>query len=239
PDRDALARCARAHPAHHPVARGKSPHTGTDALDHAGEFRGGRERERGLVLVFAGGQQRGEEIERGGLDGDDHPRGPRNRRRDVLDFEVVGAAEAAAQNGFHGVLGFGKGQVSYHVGGTGRGAAARILLPLQCPLRPLIAETGSPRGAGRGVGDMQQMMVRMTLAVAAAVLASLPAAAQSPAKKGAAPKEAPSKQAAPAPGGGHPSLLGQYGDWGAYAAASGGGKVCYALATPSSTRTNP
>jgi len=83
------------------------------------------------------------------------------------------------------------------------------------------------------------MMLRMTLAVAAAVLASLPAAAQAPAKKGAAPKEAPSKQAAPAPGGGHPSLLGQYGDWGAYAAASGGGKVCYALATPSSTRTNP
>jgi invasion protein IalB len=85
---------------------------------------------------------------------------------------------------------------------------------------------------------MLQMMLRLALATAAAVLASLPAAAQAPAKKGA-PKEAPSKQAAPAPGGGHPSLLGQYGDWGAYAAASGGGRVCYALATPSSTRTNP
>jgi invasion protein IalB len=85
---------------------------------------------------------------------------------------------------------------------------------------------------------MPQMMLRLALATAAAVLAGLPAAAQAPAKKGA-PKEAPSKQAAPAPGGGHPSLLGQYGDWGAYAAASGGGRVCYALATPSSTRTNP
>src|SRR5262249_61988033 len=86
---------------------------------------------------------------------------------------------------------------------------------------------------------MLRMTLRITLAVAAAVVASLPAAAQAPAKKAAAPKQAPSKQAAPAPGGGQPNLLGQYGDWGAYAAASGGGKVCYALATPSSTRTNP
>jgi invasion protein IalB len=87
---------------------------------------------------------------------------------------------------------------------------------------------------------MLRMMLRLGLATAAAVLASLPAAAQAPAKKAAAPKQAaPSKQAPPAPGGGQPNLLGQYGDWGAYAAASGGGKVCYALATPSSTRTNP
>jgi invasion protein IalB len=88
--------------------------------------------------------------------------------------------------------------------------------------------------AGRGVGDMLQTTLRIVLAVAAAALAGMPAAAQAPAKKPAA-----TKQAAPAPGGGHPSLLGQYGDWGAYAATSGGGKVCYALATPSSTRTNP
>jgi invasion protein IalB len=87
---------------------------------------------------------------------------------------------------------------------------------------------------------MQRMMLRIALAVTAAALAGLPAAAQAPAKKGAAPKPAPSKQAAPAaPGGAHPNLLGQYGDWGAYAAASGGGKVCYALATPASTRTTP
>ena len=85
------------------------------------------------------------------------------------------------------------------------------------------------------------MMLRTGLAIAAAVLVGLPAAAQAPAKKGAAPKQAPpSKQAAPAgPGGAHPNLLGHYGDWGAYAAAAGSGKVCYALATHSSTRTNP
>jgi invasion protein IalB len=82
---------------------------------------------------------------------------------------------------------------------------------------------------------MHQTMLRMTVAMAAAVLTSMPAAAQAPAKKGA-PKQAPP---AAAPGGAHPTLLGQYGDWGAYAAASGGGKVCYALASPASTRTNP
>ncbi len=38
---------------------------------------------------------------------------------------------------------------------------------------------------------------------------------------------------------GQPSLLGQFGDWGAYAGTSGGNKVCFALATPESSQTNP
>jgi invasion protein IalB len=84
---------------------------------------------------------------------------------------------------------------------------------------------------------MLQNMLRIALAIAAAVLASLPAAAQAPAKKAAAPKQTPVPAAAP--GGAQPALLGQYADWGAFAATSGGGKVCYALATPASTRTNP
>lgn len=84
---------------------------------------------------------------------------------------------------------------------------------------------------------MLQNMLRIALAIAAAVLASLPAAAQAPAKKAAAPKQTPVPSAAP--GGAQPALLGQYADWGAFAATSGGGKVCYALATPASTRTNP
>jgi invasion protein IalB len=107
------------------------------------------------------------------------------------------------------------------------------MLPLQCPLRLLIA---SPLGeADKGVGDMLQTMLRMTLAVAVAGLAALPAAAQAP------KQAAPAKQPVPAavPGGAQPNLLGQYGDWGAYAASSGGGKVCYALATPATTRTAP
>ena len=36
----------------------------------------------------------------------------------------------------------------------------------------------------------------------------------------------------PAPGGGQPTLLGQFGDWGAYTATNAGKKVCYALAKP-------
>ena len=46
------------------------------------------------------------------------------------------------------------------------------------------------------------------------------------------------KQAAPppAPGGGQPTLLGQFGEWGAYSANSGGKKICYALAKPTRPR---
>jgi invasion protein IalB len=36
-----------------------------------------------------------------------------------------------------------------------------------------------------------------------------------------------------------PNLLGQYGDWGAYSATPGGKKVCFVLAKPKSSQTNP
>jgi hypothetical protein len=37
----------------------------------------------------------------------------------------------------------------------------------------------------------------------------------------------------------HPVLLGQYGEWGAYVARSGGSKICFAIAKPSSVQTTP
>jgi len=40
-------------------------------------------------------------------------------------------------------------------------------------------------------------------------------------------------------GGVKPTLLGQYGDWGAYTASPGGKKICFAIAKPSSSETNP
>ncbi|MFZ5735434.1 hypothetical protein BJ123_1215 [Rhodopseudomonas thermotolerans] len=40
-------------------------------------------------------------------------------------------------------------------------------------------------------------------------------------------------------GGAEPTLIGQFGSWGAYTAAPGGKKVCFALAKPSSSKTNP
>ena len=42
-----------------------------------------------------------------------------------------------------------------------------------------------------------------------------------------------------AAGGSEPTLLGQFGSWGAYTAAPNGKKVCFALAKPSSSKTNP
>ena len=45
--------------------------------------------------------------------------------------------------------------------------------------------------------------------------------------------------AVPAVGGVQPTLLGQYGDWGAYSANSGGKKICFALAKPSKAQTAP
>ena len=41
------------------------------------------------------------------------------------------------------------------------------------------------------------------------------------------------------PAGEQPTLLGQFGDWGAYKAAPGGKIVCFALAKPSSAVTEP
>ena len=55
----------------------------------------------------------------------------------------------------------------------------------------------------------------------------------------AKPAPAPSKPAAAASADAQPTLLGQYGDWGAYTASPGGNKVCFALAKPKSTKLEP
>ena len=67
-----------------------------------------------------------------------------------------------------------------------------------------------------------------------------PAKPRPQAAQTAKPTQAPAAQAAvPAAGGVQPQLLGQYGDWGAYMATPGGKKVCFALAKPASSQTNP
>jgi invasion protein IalB len=55
----------------------------------------------------------------------------------------------------------------------------------------------------------------------------------------AKPAAKPASPPAAAAGGAQPKLLGQYGMWGAYTAAPGGKKVCFALAKPSASETNP
>ena len=54
-----------------------------------------------------------------------------------------------------------------------------------------------------------------------------------------APTAKPASPAAAAAGGAPPKLLGQYGMWGAYTASPGGKKVCFALAKPTASETNP
>jgi hypothetical protein len=66
--------------------------------------------------------------------------------------------------------------------------------------------------------------------------AAKPAAA---AKTAAKPDSKPASPAAAVAGGAEPTLIGQFGTWGAYSAAPNGKKVCFALAKPSSSKTNP
>ena len=86
---------------------------------------------------------------------------------------------------------------------------------------------------------------RNLTALAASVLMcgiAHPAQAQSPAPKASkAAKSAAAKPeaAAAVAGGTEPTLIGQFGTWGAYTATPNGKKVCFALAKPSSSKTNP
>jgi Invasion associated locus B (IalB) protein len=66
-----------------------------------------------------------------------------------------------------------------------------------------------------------------------------PAAKPAPAKPAPARPDA-KPAAAPAPAGAaEPTLIGQFGNWGAYTAMPNGRKVCFALAKPASSKTNP
>jgi len=93
-------------------------------------------------------------------------------------------------------------------------------------------------------------MRRMLTALAASVLVcgvAIPAQAQGTSSKGAAKPTASkpeaakpeAKSAAAVAGGAEPTLIGQFGTWGAYTALPNGKKVCFALAKPASSKTNP
>jgi len=85
---------------------------------------------------------------------------------------------------------------------------------------------------------------------AAAAPAKKPPAKPQPAAKPTKPKAAAPAEADPAKpaekpaavpniGGAKPTLLGQYGEWGAYTASPGGKKVCFVIAKPTAAETNP
>ncbi|PIT00153.1 Invasion associated locus B family protein [Bradyrhizobium nitroreducens] len=64
-------------------------------------------------------------------------------------------------------------------------------------------------------------------------------AANTTAKSAAKPESKPVAPPAAVAGGAEPTLIGQFGTWGAYSATPNGKKVCFALAKPSSSKTNP
>ncbi|MDA9529933.1 invasion associated locus B family protein [Bradyrhizobium sp. CCBAU 25338] len=63
--------------------------------------------------------------------------------------------------------------------------------------------------------------------------------AHTTAKGASKPESKPAASPAAVAGGAEPTLIGQFGTWGAYAATPNGKKVCFALAKPSSSKTNP
>jgi len=66
-----------------------------------------------------------------------------------------------------------------------------------------------------------------------------PKAAAKGAAAAAKPETRPAVPSTAMAGGAEPNLLGQFGTWGAYSATPNGKKVCFALAKPSSSKTNP
>ncbi|MET0969593.1 MAG: invasion associated locus B family protein [Tardiphaga sp.] len=94
--------------------------------------------------------------------------------------------------------------------------------------------------------SVRRFLTIVTLSVAVIGGADLAQAQSAAAKSKSDSKAAPAKPApakptaaAPAIGGAEPTLLGQFGTWGAYTAAPNGRKVCFALAKPSSSKSTP
>jgi Invasion associated locus B (IalB) protein len=89
---------------------------------------------------------------------------------------------------------------------------------------------------------MLTALVVSVLVCGASNLAQAQNASPKASKNGAKPAAAaaPSKpEAKPAAAHAEPTLIGQFGTWGAYTATPNGKKVCFALAKPSSSKTNP
>jgi Invasion associated locus B (IalB) protein len=87
-------------------------------------------------------------------------------------------------------------------------------------------------------------LVAGALVCGATSLAQAQSAPSKASKDAAKPATAAKPSAAPAAataaaGGAEPTLIGQFGTWGAYTATPNGKKVCFALAKPSSSKTNP
>jgi len=85
------------------------------------------------------------------------------------------------------------------------------------------------------------VLVASSVVCAGASLAQAQSASPKASKGAAKPAAAKPETRPPAAvtGSAEPTLIGQYGTWGAYTATPNGKKVCFALAKPSSSKTNP
>jgi Invasion associated locus B (IalB) protein len=89
------------------------------------------------------------------------------------------------------------------------------------------------------VRQLLTALVASLLMCGVADLAQAQGASSKTSKGTAKPAAAEAKPAAAVAGGAEPTLIGQFGTWGAYTATPNGKKVCFALAKPSSSKTNP
>jgi len=90
-----------------------------------------------------------------------------------------------------------------------------------------------------GTMSLAQAQTAAPTAAAKPAATTKPAAATTKPATAAKPAAKPEAAAAAAAGGAEPTLIGQFGTWGAYTATPNGKKVCFALAKPSSSKTNP
>jgi invasion protein IalB len=116
-----------------------------------------------------------------------------------------------------------------------------------CDIRSLAVQAFDRRRRAAALRALSLVTSSLLVAIvlSSAAFAQTPAPAPAPAKPApkpaaAAPAPAATPASAPAAGGeAQPTLLGQYGDWGAYSATPNGHKVCFSIAKPKTSQTNP
>jgi hypothetical protein len=120
---------------------------------------------------------------------------------------------------------------------------AVLAVPAEAQQQPEPADTTAPAPtAAKPSPAKKPAKPKTTPAKPAEAAPTKPAkpAGAAPAKPAKPAEAAPTKPATPPNVGGvKPTLLGQYGEWGAYTASPSGKKLCFAIAKPTSSQTNP
>jgi hypothetical protein len=93
--------------------------------------------------------------------------------------------------------------------------------------------------ADRGLTFFLSLLIASAFAVSGSAQQAAPPAPAKPKPPAAAPAPAAPKPPAPVAGPAKPTLLGQYGEWGAYTATPGGRKICFAISKPAAAETKP